>query len=416
MSKAYNRRNFLGLIGISPLIARVADVNNTLVAEQTPRPVPDAVKNTIADILETKTISIEPGRFPAGCGGIDKNGHPVQTNNGIEPNRYLGWPTVVLTKDNELLVAYSGDRDSHVCPFGKTQLLRSLDNGKTWSAPTTITNSPLDDRDAGIIQTKKGTLVVSWFTSLAFENPAWKGAYNKYARIGEKISGETKKEWLGNWTKRSLDGGKTWQVPSRTAGTAPHGPVNLKSGDLLYAGTGKYKSMGPVLIEKSTDDGRTWKVIGSIPLPENAKSISEPHVIECSSGKLLAMIRNESKAFHSGHLLQSESHDGGKTWTLAKETGIWGYPPHLTRLKNNVLLLTYGHRKPSYSQRACLSYDEGKTWDIENEVILTGSPNGDMGYPSTVQLMDGSLLTVYYQSPGNGQPTNILSTHWRLKG
>src|SRR5690606_20475464 len=116
----------------------------------------------------------------------------------------------------------------------------------------------------------------------------WKGAYNKYARIGEKISKETKKEWLGNWTKRSLDNGKTWEPPSRTVGTAPHGPVNLKSGDLLYAGTGRYKSMGPVLIEKSTDDGQTWKVIGSIAMPELAKSIAEPHVIELPSGKLLA--------------------------------------------------------------------------------------------------------------------------------
>lgn len=416
MSKAYNRRNFLGLIGLSPLVAHVTDLNNVVVKKPASRPVPDTVENKIAEILETKTICIEPGRFPAGCSGIDKNGHAVQTNNGIEPNRYLGWPTVVLTKNNELLAVYSGDRDSHVCPFGKTQLLRSPDNGKTWSDPVTITNSPLDDRDAGIIQTKKGTLVVSWFTSLAFENPTWKGAYNKYARIGEKISKETKKEWLGNWTKRSLDGGRTWQAPSRTVGTAPHGPVNLKNGDLLYAGTGKYRSMGPVLIERSTDDGKTWKVIGSIAMPGPAKSISEPHVIELPSGKLLAMIRNESKEFHSGYLLQSESHDGGKTWTTAKETAIWGYPPHLTLLKNNVLLLTYGHRKPPYSQRACLSYDEGRTWDIQNEIILTHSPNGDMGYPATVQLRDGSLLTVYYQSPGNGQPTNILSTHWRLKG
>ncbi|MBO9595140.1 MAG: exo-alpha-sialidase [Niabella sp.] len=416
MSKAYNRRNFLGLIGISPLVARFGDLNRTVTEEQLPHPVAGTPEHAIAEIFETKTVCIEPGRFPAGCNTLDKNGHPVQVANQIEPNRYLGWPTIVLTKNDGLIIVYSGDRDSHVCPFGKTQLLRSPDNGKTWSAPVTITNTPLDDRDAGIIQTKKGTLVVSWFTSLAFENPAWKGAYNKYARIGEKIGAETKKEWLGNWTKRSLDGGKTWEQPSRTMGTAPHGPVNLKNGDLLYAGTGRYKSMGPVLIERSADDGVSWQVIGNIPLPENAKSISEPHVIELPSGKLLAMIRNESKEYHSGYLLQSESYDGGKTWTMARETGIWGYPPHLTLLKNNVLLLTYGHRKPAYSQRACLSYDEGKTWDLKNEVILTASPNGDMGYPSSVQLNDGSIITAYYQSPGSGQPTNIVTTHWQLKG
>ncbi len=88
----------------------------------------------------------------------------------------------------ELIIVYSGDRDSHVCPWGgKTQLIRSRDNGKTWSKPETINNTPLDDRDAGIIQTQKGgTLLISWFTSLTYASPAWKWTYQKYARVAEK--------------------------------------------------------------------------------------------------------------------------------------------------------------------------------------------------------------------------------------
>ncbi len=356
MRRNFSRRSFLGIMGMTPIISAIAESKSS--AGEIAALVNEVPLNSIADILETKTICVEPGRFPVSCTTINKDGHPVQTSSAIEPNRYLGWPTVVLTKGNELIVVYSGDRDSHVCPYGKTQLISSLDDGKTWSQPRTITNTPLDDRDAGIIQTEKGTLVVSWFTSLAFENPAWKGAYNKYARIGEKIGDKTKKEWLGNWMKRSLDGGHTWLDPSRTVGTAPHGPVNLKNGHLLYVGTGNYKTMGPVVVEKSTDDGISWKVIGQIPLPSMAKSIAEPHVIELPSSKLIAMIRNESKEFYHGHLLQSESIDGGGTWSTARETGIWGYPPHLAVLKNNVLLVTYGRRKAPFSQRACLSYDE----------------------------------------------------------
>ncbi len=413
MRRNFSRRSFLGIMGMTPIISAIAESKSS--AGEIAALVNEVPLNSIADILETKTICVEPGRFPVSCTTINKDGHPVQTSSAIEPNRYLGWPTVVLTKGNELIVVYSGDRDSHVCPYGKTQLISSLDDGKTWSQPRTITNTPLDDRDAGIIQTEKGTLVVSWFTSLAFENPAWKGAYNKYARIGEKIGDKTKKEWLGNWMKRSLDGGHTWLDPSRTVGTAPHGPVNLKNGHLLYVGTGNYKTMGPVVVEKSTDDGISWKVIGQIPLPSMAKSIAEPHVIELPSSKLIAMIRNESKEFYHGHLLQSESIDGGGTWSTARETGIWGYPPHLAVLKNNILLVTYGRRKAPFSQRACLSYDEGKTWDLENEITLADAPNGDMGYPASVQLKDGSILTVFYQSPGYGQSTNIMSTRWKLK-
>src|SRR5258708_5246049 len=88
-----------------------------------------------------------------------------------EAGRYIGWPTITKTRDGELLVVFSGDRDAHICPWGKTQMVRSHDNGQTWSQPETITNSPLDDRDAGIIQTKSGALLVSWFTSTAFMYP-----------------------------------------------------------------------------------------------------------------------------------------------------------------------------------------------------------------------------------------------------
>ena len=51
-----------------------------------------------------------------------------------------------------MLVVFSGDRDAHVCPWGKVQLLRSRDGGATWSDPVSICDTPLDDRDAGILE------------------------------------------------------------------------------------------------------------------------------------------------------------------------------------------------------------------------------------------------------------------------
>ena len=86
-----------------------------------------------------------------------------------QPGRYIGWPTVARTDQGELLVVFSGDRDAHVCPYGKTQIVRSSDDGSTWSAPETINDTPLDDRDAGIVVTRSGAVVVSWFTSVASE-------------------------------------------------------------------------------------------------------------------------------------------------------------------------------------------------------------------------------------------------------
>ena len=86
-----------------------------------------------------------------------------------QPGKYIGWPSITQTRSGELLVVFSGDREAHVCPFGITQMIRSSDLGQTWTDPVTINNTPLDDRDAGILETSKGTLLVNWFTSLAFD-------------------------------------------------------------------------------------------------------------------------------------------------------------------------------------------------------------------------------------------------------
>ncbi len=137
-----------------------------------------------------------------------------------EPGRYIGWPTITKTREGELITVFSGDRDAHVCPWGKTQMIRSQDNGLSWTQPVTINNTVLDDRDAGIIETVKGTLVVSWFTSLAFNNPQqvdWQklpeSTLVSWQRHTEKLAPETRKRWLGNWVRRSTDGGANLEQP-----------------------------------------------------------------------------------------------------------------------------------------------------------------------------------------------------------
>src|SRR5574344_1605872 len=54
---------------------------------------------------------------------------------------YCGWPTVCRRRNGELLVVYSGDRKAHVDPWGKVRLIRSTDDGHTWSTPVTICNT-----------------------------------------------------------------------------------------------------------------------------------------------------------------------------------------------------------------------------------------------------------------------------------
>jgi sialidase-1 len=351
-----------------------------------------------------------------------------------QADRYIGWPTIALTKDKELIAVFSGDRDAHVCPWGKTQMVKSTNNGTTWSAPVTINNSPLDDRDAGIMQTNRGALIASWFTSIYFiyvvtEN---KTNYplemkNSWLRHIDKISPETQNEWLGNWIRRSTDGGKTWGKNINTIVNAPHGPIQLTDGRLLYLGINgiigdKNRKHPPddqrIAAAESLDDGLTWEIIGYVPVPNyldpGAKAFHELHAVETVDGKIVAMIRHHGKPGNK-YLWQTESNDGGRTWTEAHQTDIWGYPPHLIRLKNNWLLVSYGHRKEPFSERACISRDGGKTWDVHNEFTISNAINSDLGYPASVQLDDASIYTVYYQIAKPNEKTCLMGTHWRIE-
>ena len=72
-------------------------------------------------------------------------------------------------------------------------------------------------------------------------------------------------------------------------------------------------------------------------------------------------------------------------------------------------LYFYGYRLAPITKRACLSTDECKTWDVENQITLTKAFNPDMGCPSSVQLPDNCILTVYYQADDLGGPTVLLN-------
>jgi hypothetical protein len=94
---------------------------------------------------------------------------------------------------------------------------------------------------------------------------------------------------------------------------------------------------------------------------------------------------------------------------------VWGLPSHLLRLRDDRLLMTYGHRRPPLGNQARVSEDHGRSW---SEAILVSSDgtSGDLGYPSTVQLADGSLLTVWYEQMKATPKAVLRQAHWTLDG
>jgi hypothetical protein len=344
--------------------------------------------------------------------------------------RYFGWPTVARMDDGTLVVASSGLRTAHICPFGKTVLNVSADDGRTWSPPRVIQDSPIDDRDAGVVNLGGRRWLVTWFRSdtRVYRNAKWLQEKDRqsWAAVFETWTDNQVNALLGSWTLFSEDAGATWGEPQRAPVSTPHGPIRLRSGDLLYLGkcygTWSEMSTGQIAAARSADGGRTWEALGAVPVHPGTvpANYHEPHVVELPSGRLLGMIRIEGEELAAVgvvtfSLMQTESDDGGKTWTPARPLGFHGSPPHLLRHSSGALVLTYGYRQKPFGQRAAVSRDDGATWD-HDWVIRDDGPDHDLGYPSTVEMGDGSLFTVYYQKAVAGEKCSLLASRWRLPG
>lgn len=348
------------------------------------------------------------------------------------PDLYHGWPTVCRRANGELLVGYSGGREGHVCPFGRNELIRSIDDGETWSDPVVLNDSVLDDRDVGVLETARGTLLVNWFDSLAWL-PAYQGEVAARAAGKGTWSEERFARWTAayeaipeellaagaeqSWLLRSTDGGATWDGPHKVACNSCHGPTQLSDGRVLFAGVGQHPERGKrcTAVWQSLDDGVTFEFLAEISPREGDDSAAyhELHAVEASNGALIVQIRNHNPA-NDGETLQTHSLDGGQTWSAPCSIGVWGLPSFLTRLRDGRLVMTYGHRRPPFGNQARISEDHGQTWS--DAIVISGDGiGGDLGYPSTVELPDGTLLTVWYEVMAESPNAVLRQAKWQLR-
>ena len=367
-----------------------------------------ALSAQTAHVLETKTIT--PAEEP-----------------------YAGWSTVARRANGELWVTWSGGRDGHVCPMGQVRAMTSRDDGATWTYPRVLLDSPTDDRDSGVLETAKGTLLVTTFTSLAYEDHLAKSVMYmpvagkssamrpmppevvaRWQATQKRLTADERQAELGEWVLRSTDGGLNFSARIATIVNSPHGPLQLKDGRILYIGKELWTKNQRIGAVESKDDGLSWNWLSEIPGrpgDDVERDYHELHAVESDDGRIIAQIRHQGKV-DKNWTLQTESTDGGKTWTIPRAI-TFGIPSQLLKLRDGRLLMTYGHRRLPFGNQARLSADHGRTWS-EPMIVSGDGTVSDLGYPSTVELADGTLLTVWYENMKGLDRAVLRQAKWKL--
>lgn len=338
---------------------------------------------------------------------------------------YSGWPSLASRKNGDLVVIYSGGRDYHVCPFGRLEMMTSKDGGQNWSPPHILVNSDLDDRGPSILETAEGTLLIGYISSSVY-----KRHLNNPERLLNRVFGDQIEAHLSRWHAqdkkttpaqkreiageyggrmliRSSDGGQSWSDPMPVPFFSPREPALLSDNRILYvAGDGLV--VGAFI---SSDDGMTWERVSELPT-----TAGEAHAVEAANGAIVAHVREKETVPSGGRMqytTQTRSIDGGRTWSTPRKVAD-GYPSHLIRRSNGALVMTYGMRIAPFGIRGRISADHGESWS-EEFILTDDGPTWDLGYPSTAELPDGRLVTVWYEVPEGERNAVIRQAIWTLE-
>ena len=237
---------------------------------------------------------------------------------------------------------------------------------------------------------------------------------------------------IGAIIARSTDGGCTWERSSLPRCAYPRNVLVDSDGTLLFLADGHTPDQ--ILLCRSHDHGMTWEQSpGDIDWDADVRAdFSEISVLRLDDGRLLAALRHYLPGGRVGDLapnirghafadtVLTESNDDGATWSKPRPlTNTAEVHTDLLQLTDGRLLATYVNYHLPYGACAVVSDDGGATWDVDHPFQLSCSAFGpaNNGWPVTVQLDDGSLLTSYAANayPNDGPPETVCEVvRWTL--
>jgi hypothetical protein len=363
-----------------------------------------------------------------------------------EAHAYCAHPHLAVATDGVWLLVFNRTlRRNFVLhppqdPEYRNLLMRSEDEGRTWSAPAIVPGYGWSGVEcAGLTALRTGRVLLNqwrfdWLPLPLAERLGMTGMVGPEtlmaglaasAEIGDLAPLPDARgaahafPWAraggGTWVHHSDDGGASFHL-SRPIDTAPfsggygmRGAIELPDGDIVLplSDVPNYRA---VFVVRSRDGGESWSapdLVAAAPGHE----FEEPAGLLLPSGRLLLMLRdNGSRILHQVH-----SDDGGSSWSRPEPTGIGGYPPQLLSLADDSLGCIVGQRRPPYGIVLHHSQDRGVTWEVDRPSVLVDDlPGRDLGYPSAALRANGELVAIYYGRDGSGV-TGIDAVTVRLR-
>ncbi len=277
----------------------------------------------------------------------------------------------------------------------------SVDGGRTWSDPIEAAPRGDDVRNPAFGITADGRWLLAYWQAGVHCYPAppdgerrWKLPSTRPADAASDL-----------FVIDSADRGRTWSPPralrsEHLAWASPFGRIiAAPDGTLLMATYGPPREpRGPgdydAIVLRSHDGGVSWGDDTCV-----VTRASELALCFATAERLVGAARCADGRTEIVHSL-----DAGRTWSEPiAVTRAGEHPADLCVLRESGrLLLTFGRRRRPLGCGALTSGDHGATWDLDHEVMLAGDGIGnDVGYPSTVQLDDGALVTALYFARGS---------------
>lgn len=276
--------------------------------------------------------------------------------------------TIVESEPGRFLAAWFGGRAEGA---NDVKIWLARFDGKTWTAPEVVA----EERN-----------FPCWNPVLFVSQPKTLMLFYK--------AGPNPMSWSG-YVKRSRDLGKTWgkeeQLPAGLYGPIKNKPIQLGDGTILAGTSVESHRAWTCWVERSTDDGRTWRRAGPIQVPGHPYGIIQPTLLVTGDRRILALCRSRGL----GAICVAESKDQGETWSTAKpcELPNPGSGIDAVRAANGAFYLIYNHTRLGRTPlNIARSTDNGQSWKT---VATLENVLGEFSYPAIIQAQDGRLHATY---------------------